>query len=68
MKRNMPESQSLNARLMNFVEIHSAKDIIGSEDDPFNFDGDVSPTKDKVDTFISDRDKSLIPFSKDIQQ
>jgi hypothetical protein len=44
MKRNMPESQSLNARLMNFVEIHSAKDI-GSEDDPFNFDGDVSPTK-----------------------
>jgi hypothetical protein len=51
--------ERLNARLMNFVEIHSAKDIIGSEDDPFNFDGDVSPTKDEVDSFISDKDKSL---------
>jgi len=35
--------ERLNARLTNFVEIHSAKDIGGSEDDPLNFDGDVSP-------------------------
>ncbi len=31
----------------------------GSDDDPLNFDNDVSPTKDEVDSYLSDKDKSL---------
>ena len=30
-----------------------------SEDDPLNFDNDVSHTKDEVDSYLSDKDKSL---------
>jgi hypothetical protein len=31
----------------------------GSEDDPLNFDNDVSPRKDEMDSYLSDKDKSL---------
>ena len=36
----------------------------GSEDDPLNFDNDVSPTKDEVDSYLSDKDKSLVMLDR----
>jgi hypothetical protein len=37
----------------------SSRTCKGSEDIPLNFDNDVSPTKDEVDSYVSDKDKSL---------
>jgi hypothetical protein len=37
----------------------SSRTCKGSEDNPLHFDNDVSPTKDEVDSYVSDKDKSL---------
>lgn len=48
----------LNARIVNVVMV-SSRTCKGSEDNPLNFDNDFSPTKDEVDSYVSDKDKSL---------
>ncbi len=48
----------LNARIVNFVMV-SPRTSEGSEDDLLNFDNVVSSTKDEMDSYLSDKDKSL---------